>query len=619
MIPFCYHYGLLIHHLPKIQIVLMMMDPNLQMMMERRLKKIQVKKVNVKIKRKTNNVNTVSSTVNAAGTNEDNELPFDRNMSTLEDVNTFDFLRNDEDDGTVADMNNVDITIQVSHILTTRIHKDYHLDQVIRDLQSATQTRKMSKILEEHGKAFRVFNSRTRIVEENLHIRFSKSISNVVQKQVIMQAKLKRRHNLSMIPFCYHYGLLIHHLPKIQIVLMMMDPNLQMMMERRLMKIQVKKVNVKIKRKTNNVNTVSSTVNAAGTNEDNELLFDRNMSTLEDVSTFDFLRNDEDDGKAKKSVRLMMEKLFGMELELILLFWSIAKAKTINGEVQLHAKVDGKKIIITISSVRRDLRLGDEEGIDCLSNYTIFEQLALMGNPKRKDTQVPQPSGSTNNVKDEAVHKELGDRLVRAVATASSLETKTTQHNEIDSLKKRVKKLEKRNRSRNHKLKRLYKVGLSARVESSGDKESLGKDASKQERMETIDADQDITLVNVQNDAEMFDVNDLGGEGVFDAEQNEKAVEELVDTAQVSTAATTVTITTEKITLAQALNALKTSKPKVKGIVIHKQEEPDKSTTTTIISSQQSKDNGKGIMIEEPVKPKKKDQIRLNEEDALKL
>ncbi|GKA44126.1 uncharacterized mitochondrial protein-like protein, partial [Tanacetum coccineum] len=56
-----------------------------------------------------------------------------------------------------------------------------------------------------------------------------------------------------------------------------------------------------------------------------------------------------------------------------------ARAKTINGKEQLHALVDGKKIIITESSVRRDLQLADEEGIDCLPNSTIFEQLTLMG------------------------------------------------------------------------------------------------------------------------------------------------------------------------------------------------------------------------------------------------
>ncbi|GJR13399.1 ribonuclease H-like domain-containing protein [Tanacetum coccineum] len=105
------------------------------------------------------NVNTISSTVNAAATNEVNvvggktsiELPFDTNMPALEDDSIFDFLRDDEDDGAVADMNNLDTTIQVSPNPTTRIHKDHPLDQVIRDLQSAIQTRKMSKNLEKHG------------------------------------------------------------------------------------------------------------------------------------------------------------------------------------------------------------------------------------------------------------------------------------------------------------------------------------------------------------------------------------------------------------------------------------------------------------------------------------
>ncbi|GJW11606.1 hypothetical protein Tco_1577433 [Tanacetum coccineum] len=41
--------------------------------------------------------------------------------------------------------------------------------------------------------------------------------------------------------------------------------------------------------------------------------------------------------------------------------------------------------------------------------------------PKRKDTQVPQPSDHIENVADEAVYKELGDSLVRAATTASSL------------------------------------------------------------------------------------------------------------------------------------------------------------------------------------------------------
>ncbi|GJS00718.1 hypothetical protein Tco_0317226 [Tanacetum coccineum] len=141
--------------------------------------------------------------------------------------------------------------------------------------------------------------------------------------------------------------------------------------------------------------------------------------------------------------------------------------------------------------------------------------------------------------------------------------TKTTQHNEIVSLKRRVKKLEKKNRSRTHKLKRLYKVGLTARVESSGDEESLGEDASKQGRIDVIDADEEITLVSIQNvDEEMFDVNVLDGEEVFVAEQ-EVAVKEVNDEVDVVEEPTV-----DDITLAQALEELKSTKPKNKGVVI---------------------------------------------------
>nr|GEV98598.1 retrovirus-related Pol polyprotein from transposon TNT 1-94 [Tanacetum cinerariifolium] len=100
---------------------------------------------------KEDNINS-SNNVNVVGTNKDNELPFDPNLSDLEDVSIFNFLNDDDDDdGIVADMNNLDNTIQVSTILTTRIHKDHPLDQVIRDLHSATQTRRLTQNLEEHG------------------------------------------------------------------------------------------------------------------------------------------------------------------------------------------------------------------------------------------------------------------------------------------------------------------------------------------------------------------------------------------------------------------------------------------------------------------------------------
>ncbi|GKG27082.1 hypothetical protein Tco_0402785, partial [Tanacetum coccineum] len=58
---------------------------------------------------------------------------------------------------------------------------------------------------------------------------------------------------------------------------------------------------------------------------------------------------------------------------------------------------------------------------------------------------------------------------------------KDAQAKEIADLKKRVQKLERQKKSRTTGLKRLRKVGMSTRVESSKDKDSLGdhEDASK--------------------------------------------------------------------------------------------------------------------------------------------
>ncbi|GJU51217.1 uncharacterized mitochondrial protein-like protein [Tanacetum coccineum] len=300
--------------------------------------------------------------------------------------------------------------------------------------------------------------------------------------------------------------------------------------------------------------------------------------------------------------------------------YATVKAKTVNGEVKLQALVDGKKIIIIESIVRRDLQLEDDEGIDCLPNATIFEHLTLMGYEKvsqkltfykaffspqwkflihtvlqclsakttawnefsstmasaiiykqlegmQSHKRIYDAPSHTKKIfgnmkragkgfsgretslfptmvvqnqaemgEDEAVYEEMDDSLERAATTATSLDADqdrgninktqskatlnepsslgtssgsgprrqetmrdtiaqtgfenvsktsndsllagTSQAQEIISLKRRVKRLEKKNRSKTHVLKRLYKVGLSARIESSEDKGLGEEDAS---------------------------------------------------------------------------------------------------------------------------------------------
>ncbi|GKA95645.1 hypothetical protein Tco_0817740 [Tanacetum coccineum] len=188
--------------------------------------------------------------------------------------------------------------------------------------------------------------------------------------------------------------------------------------------------------------------------------------------------------------------------------------------------------------------------------------------PKRKDTQVPQSSVPSDNVADEAVNKEMDDSL-------------TAQAQEITSLKLRVKKLEKKGGSRTHKLKRLYKVGRSARV-ISYDEASLGdqEDASKQGRkINDIDKDVEITLVDKTQgrygDDLMFDTDTTAGEVVTTA------------SVEISTTSPAETTITDDLTLAQTLIEIRSAKPKVKGVVIGEQSE---STTRTRPQQLPSKD-----------------------------
>ncbi|GJS82985.1 putative ribonuclease H-like domain-containing protein [Tanacetum coccineum] len=102
----------------------------------------------------TNNINIVSLTVNVVGIKDNAfdentvyECADDTNMPNLEEI---DYSNDDEDVGAEADMTNLNTIMHVSPIPTTRLHKDRPLEQIIRDIHSAPQTRRMTKSVTEH-------------------------------------------------------------------------------------------------------------------------------------------------------------------------------------------------------------------------------------------------------------------------------------------------------------------------------------------------------------------------------------------------------------------------------------------------------------------------------------
>ncbi|GJS67427.1 hypothetical protein Tco_0681991 [Tanacetum coccineum] len=432
--------------------------------------------------------------------------------------------------------------------------------------------------------------------------------------------------------------------------------------------------------------------------------------------------------------------------------WATVKAKTVNGKVQLQALVDGKKVIITESTVRRDLHLEDAKGVNCLPNAAIFEQLALMryeklsqkltfykalfspqwkflihtilqylsskttawnefsstmasaivclatnqkfnfskyifesmvknldsvGNflmyqrvgkgfsgmetplfptimvqaqeemgegsvipidphhtpiiiqpstsqpqktqksrrPKRNDNEVPQPSGFTTNVADEAVNEEMDDSLERVATTATSLDAEQDSGN-IDKTQSKVTPNEPSSlgtssgggprrqetigdtiaqtrsenvsktsndpllargntlRSGKDRLKFTELMELCTNLQnrvidlekpktSQAQEITSEEDASKQGRIADIDANKDIYLVNVYTDEDMFGINYLDGDEVI--VDSVDVVETAEETRSVVKEVTVVIEKAKLVSVAEeTVNAAATAAPREK-------------------------------------------------------
>ncbi|GJT05210.1 hypothetical protein Tco_0839672 [Tanacetum coccineum] len=259
-------------------------------------------------------------------------------------------------------------------------------------------------------------------------------------------------------------------------------------------------------------------------------------------------------------------------------FWATAQVKMVNGVRQLQALIDKKKVIITEASIRNDLHLDDTEGTDCLPNTTIFEELAKMGSgkdsiPLTDSTQIPiidQPSTSSQPKK-----KQKSRRKQRKDAETAHAKTEEEEHFNTPS-------------------------------------------------NDPLPSDAEVTLVNEQQNEDLiFDIGVLDDDEVFvdvaSSEKNEKSTKlddsttgEAVTTTsvedsvapiiQVSTADIgEVTATKiDELTLAQTLIEINAAKPKVVTIA---------ATTTTTTRSK-----GKGVVVQEQIPLKRKDQIALDEQ-----
>nr|GEV53557.1 hypothetical protein [Tanacetum cinerariifolium] len=244
-------------------------------------------------------------------------------------------------------------------------------------------------------------------------------------------------------------------------------------------------------------------------------------------------------------------------------FWDSAKVKTVTKDVQIRALVDGKKIIITEASIRRDLRLDDAEAPEEVGEIPTNTQ----------DTPIlTQPSSSQPQRKHKSKRTHKKETKVPHTKPQPEEHIHIPSHDPLPSGEDKMQ---------------LFELMEICTKLSDKEDEGLGDqdDASKQGRITVIDAGEDLSLIDETaqdhgriNKEDLFGFNDLDGdEVIMDVTASENVKQDAtVAEKEVSAAADEVVTTAESV-------------------------------------------EGKGIMME-PEKPlKKKDQITFDEEVSRKL
>nr|GEW81775.1 hypothetical protein [Tanacetum cinerariifolium] len=108
----------------------------------------------------TKDVNTARPSINTASSNINTTSP---KIDTVRQSD--DFFGADNDmrslDGVKVDISNISTTYHVSTTPNTRIYKDYFLDNVISDMQSGVQTRRMTVTINEQGFISAIYEEKT--------------------------------------------------------------------------------------------------------------------------------------------------------------------------------------------------------------------------------------------------------------------------------------------------------------------------------------------------------------------------------------------------------------------------------------------------------------------------
>nr|GEV92083.1 hypothetical protein [Tanacetum cinerariifolium] len=325
-------------------------------------------------------------------------------------------------------------------------------------------------------------------------------------------------------------------------------------------------------------------------------------------------------------------------------FWSTTNVKTTNDEVRVHFLIDAKRVNIKESSICHTLKLDDEEGTSCLANDEILTSLANMGYEKISDKLTFY----------KAFFSPQWKFLIHTILHC--LSAKTTYWNEFSSimasaiiclatnqkfnflryiLLSLVKNIEAgvpfymflsqaqddvsistepstSKPYKKHKLKKQQAIAPKVPSPEHSPKHQLpspsndpiptDKDSLKlQEGRMIVDMDEDVEVNFEEAQAKAYNLDLQHSKKVLSMQDIDE--EEPAEVEEVLEVVTTAKLITEVVTTAEptttAAQVPKVSAPRRRRGVVT--QDPEETTTTVIMHTKvQSKDKGKGILIEEP-------------------
>ncbi|GJR35859.1 hypothetical protein Tco_1211543 [Tanacetum coccineum] len=270
-------------------------------------------------------------------------------------------------------------------------------------------------------------------------------------------------------------------------------------------------------------------------------------------------------------------------------FWATTKSKIINNETQIHAKVDAKTIVISESSVRSNLHFNDEDGLleEQVPAIAIILPLKKTQNPRQPKTEVEDTKifsvwwSPPEKVGDEAVHKELGDRVERAATTATSLDAEQDSGNILKTQSTR----------------------------KSLDEEYVSKQGRKSDKRKPMFDDSDFAELDVDNAMKNVEGN-VETQGRNTTEQI-TTNGDTINTASIDVSDVGPSnycwdiFEYEMMTIADTLVAIRSTRPRTTSVVIRDVEEEPRRATP--IPTVQSQDKGQRIARESDAKQEARD------------